>query len=292
MAGSSRRKLQVFVSSTYEDLKLERQAAIIAILTAGHIPAGTELFTAGDESLLAAIKRWIDESDIFMLILGGTYGIVDSSGKSIVHQEYEYAVSIGKPLFACVITEGALEERIKTFGIKVAEIGHQMEMSAFRNQVVTKLTKEWSDDKDIKNIVQGTLRDFEQREGLLGWVKAGTQPNYSKISSELAELLRENRRLRGHIESISNENKFLGLSAEHLWQHLQELDGAVEFIIKHGKGSPFYVVGIGGAAEPIQGILDELSYFEIVEKTFRNEQFFYYLTATGKAFLEKMTFRQ
>ena len=41
------RKLQVFVSSTFEDLKDERQVAVQAILDAGHIPAGMELFRSG-----------------------------------------------------------------------------------------------------------------------------------------------------------------------------------------------------------------------------------------------------
>ena len=43
MARNVERKLQVFVSSTYSDLIEERQAAVQAILTAGHIPAGMEL---------------------------------------------------------------------------------------------------------------------------------------------------------------------------------------------------------------------------------------------------------
>ena len=59
-----KRKLQVFISSTFADLREERQAAVEAILTAGHIPAGMELFTAGDESQMNVIKRWIDESDV------------------------------------------------------------------------------------------------------------------------------------------------------------------------------------------------------------------------------------
>lgn len=45
-----RNRLQVFVSSTFTDLREERQAAVEAILSAGHIPAGMELFAAGDES--------------------------------------------------------------------------------------------------------------------------------------------------------------------------------------------------------------------------------------------------
>ena len=51
------RKYQVFVSSTFDDMRAERQAAVEAILEAGHIPAGMELFTAGDESQLETIKR-------------------------------------------------------------------------------------------------------------------------------------------------------------------------------------------------------------------------------------------
>lgn len=56
-----KKKLQVFVSSTYTDLLEERQAAVQAILTAGHIPAGMELFAAGDEAQMDVIKRWIDD---------------------------------------------------------------------------------------------------------------------------------------------------------------------------------------------------------------------------------------
>ena len=38
------KKLQVFISSTYIDLKDERQAAEESILDSGNIPAGMELF--------------------------------------------------------------------------------------------------------------------------------------------------------------------------------------------------------------------------------------------------------
>jgi len=62
-----KKRLQVFVLSTYEDLKAERQAAVETILTVGHIPEGMELFTAGDQSQMDVIRDWIDESDIFLL---------------------------------------------------------------------------------------------------------------------------------------------------------------------------------------------------------------------------------
>ena len=64
-----KRKLQVFISSTFSDMIEERQAAVAAVLKAGHIPAGMELLTAGDKSQMKTIERWIDESDVYMLIL-------------------------------------------------------------------------------------------------------------------------------------------------------------------------------------------------------------------------------
>ncbi|QEL18880.1 hypothetical protein PX52LOC_05922 [Limnoglobus roseus] len=63
-----RKKLQVFISSTYVDMRKERQAAVEAILEAGHIPAGMELFAAGGEAQLKIIHRWIDDSDVFVLL--------------------------------------------------------------------------------------------------------------------------------------------------------------------------------------------------------------------------------
>src|SRR5260221_8635857 len=122
---AQKKTLQVFVSSTYKDLQEERQAAVQAILTAGHIPAGMELFAAGDETQMNVIKRWIDESDVYMLILGGRYGSIEpKSQKSYIHLEYEYALEKGKPLFAVVINEDHLETKIKEHDSRVIEKQH------------------------------------------------------------------------------------------------------------------------------------------------------------------------
>jgi hypothetical protein len=43
------RKYQIFLSSTYQDLRDEREQVIKAILEMGHIPVGMEMFSASDE---------------------------------------------------------------------------------------------------------------------------------------------------------------------------------------------------------------------------------------------------
>lgn len=113
-----KRKLQIFISSTHNDLVEERQFAIEAILNAGHIPAGMELFKSG-KSKIETIYKWIDESDIFLLILGGCYGSVDeSSGLSYTEMEYNYALSKEMPMFEIFLDDSYLD-------VKAAKDGRQ-----------------------------------------------------------------------------------------------------------------------------------------------------------------------
>ena len=109
-----KKKLQVFISSTYKDLQDERQAAVEAVLSTNNIPAGMELFKAGNNSQWETIKRWINDSDVYMLILGGRYGSIEpTSKKSYTHLEYEYAISQNIPVFATVLSDNFLADKVK-----------------------------------------------------------------------------------------------------------------------------------------------------------------------------------
>lgn len=93
------KKFQVFVSSTYLDLKDERQAVSQNILELNHIPVGMEFFGAADTEQMEFIKDEIRNSDYYVLIIGGKYGSVDGvSGKSYTQLEYEFANEIGIPV--------------------------------------------------------------------------------------------------------------------------------------------------------------------------------------------------
>ena len=217
-----KKKLQVFVSSTYSDLRDERQAAVEAILTAGHIPAGMELFAAGDQSQMEVIKRWIDESDVFLLILGGRYGSIDpSSNKSYIQLEYEYALEKEKPFFAVVIDENYLKERVKVRGIDVYEITYQQQLKDFRKTVLTKLVRFWCDRKDIELAVLRTLSDFARRDDLVGWVPGNEAVNTGALAEEIARLAKENASLREQISKLGVASPFFsGLSFDEMFQLL------------------------------------------------------------------------
>ncbi|XZF16040.1 DUF4062 domain-containing protein [Chitinophagaceae bacterium MMS25-I14] len=220
------KRLQVFVSSTYKDLIEERQAAVQAILSNGHIPAGMELFSAGDESQMTVIKHWIEQSDVYLLILGGCYGSIEpTSGKSYTQLEYEYALSLGKPLFSIVITEDHLEEKVRKEGTKVMETNNPALLKEFRSLVLSKMVRFWSDAKDIKLSVFETLSEFARREDLVGWVPGDKKIDTSGLAEELARLGRENAALRKQLDEAGTLSQldFNGLSYQELKKLLDSL---------------------------------------------------------------------
>ena len=166
-----KKKLQIFISSTYSDLREERQAAVEAVLMAGHIPAGMELFAAGDESQMNVIKRWIDESDIFMLILGGRYGSLDpKTHKSYIQLEYEYAIQKGKPLFALVVDDNYIKKKVKKYGSSVIEQDNPNKLRQFKEVVCSRMVRFWNDPKDIKLSIMEAITDLNNRSELVGWI--------------------------------------------------------------------------------------------------------------------------
>ena len=93
-------KYQFFVGSTYKDLVDERQVAINAIIETNNIVAGMEFFGAVGENQLEHIKQEIDQTDYYLLIIGGRYGSLTKSGISYTEEEYDYAVLNGVRVIA------------------------------------------------------------------------------------------------------------------------------------------------------------------------------------------------
>jgi len=226
-----KKRLQVFVSSTFSDLKEERQAAVEAILSAGHIPAGMELFTAGDELQMEVIKQWIDESDVYLLILGGRYGSIEpKTGKSYTQLEYEYALELEKPLFACVIKESSIDPRVRLLGTGVIETEYPQELKKFRADVLTRMVKFWEDSKDIKIAVAEKLSEFARREDLIGWVRPD-DVNVGALADEMARLSKENSDLRTELSRKGIENS-MAPGFEDM-RKLLAAKGLLEFLVIH-----------------------------------------------------------
>ena len=107
------KKYQFFISSTYEDLKVERDKAIYTILEMEQFPVGMELFSAADEDQWDVISQTIDTSDYYVLIIGRRYGSIipegnSDAGISYTEKEFNYAVSKGIPVLAFIMDDATV----------------------------------------------------------------------------------------------------------------------------------------------------------------------------------------
>ncbi|MCX0431647.1 DUF4062 domain-containing protein [Aeromonas veronii] len=141
-------KYQVFISSTYTDLIDERDSIIKAILEMYHIPIGMEMFSAEDEDQWEIIRRTIEVSDYYILILGLRYGSKTTEMISFTQKEYEYALEKNIPILAFIMDENVSLPKEK-------RDDNLTEINTFRATVLrnSKMAQYWkTKDELIKNV--------------------------------------------------------------------------------------------------------------------------------------------
>ena len=232
-----KKKLQVFISSTFEDLKAERQEAVQAILKNDHIPAGMELFKAGNKSQLEVVKKWIEESDIYMLILGGRYGSIEPESKlSYTEVEYDYAIKQGIPVFTLILTESFLYNKQSTNTVlEVFEKENKDKYQAFKDKVMNKVRGEVNNIDQIASETGNSIRDMERDSSInfRGWVRPDTLieeiPNYNQMESDkerLAEIV-------NFFEEENNLSEFEGVATYCSYDN--ELSNNIRFVIQESE---------------------------------------------------------
>ncbi|MFL6256899.1 MAG: DUF4062 domain-containing protein, partial [Pyrinomonadaceae bacterium] len=199
-----RPKYQVFISSTYGDLRGEREAVTWAILSARHIPAGMENFTATDDRGWQTILSVINRSDYYVLILAGKYGSLDTDGKSWTEKEYEYAVKRKIPVLAFMrskhsITADKMED----------DSALREKLESFKRRVRDKhLCKEWTTTEELVGQVMNALGnhildDEEMERARPGWYRGDEMPASSTLD-EFARLSEENARLYKELAEVKS----------------------------------------------------------------------------------------
>jgi hypothetical protein len=166
------KKYQVFLSSTYEDLKEERAEVIKAMLSRNYIPVGMEYFPAADDDQMTIIKELIDDCDYYVVILGGRYGSIEpKSGKSYTQLEYEYAVKKEVPISAFYFKNKDDLAVFKTDkNQKKAE-----KLISFEKLVISRSTcQSWSNADNLASSVSLSLDYQIKHKFRAGWIRADT----------------------------------------------------------------------------------------------------------------------
>ena len=187
------KKYQIFISSTYKDLQEQRKKIIYAILNMGHLPSGMELFTAASEEQFEYIKKVIDDSDYYVLILGQCYGTIShKTGKSYTEMEYEYACSKKIPILVFLSDENL---ELKSMDENLNRI------KKFRERVLNdnRLAKFWGSNEElIQNIIISlnyNMLNFPR----VGWI-------------------------RTEIEQIENEEKIRNLNQDYIIDYYPQIE--------------------------------------------------------------------
>jgi hypothetical protein len=183
------RLYQVFVSSTFLDLQLERAAVVSSLLQLDAMPAGMELFPATDDDAWTLIKRVIDSCDYYLLVIGGKYGSVDpASDLSYTEMEYDYAVKQAKPVMAFLHGD---PDKIE-LGKSEQDATLRDRLSAFREKVQhSKHVKFWTGGPDdLAGKVALSFANFRNTYPAAGWVR-GDQQASSETLTELNDVRKQ-----------------------------------------------------------------------------------------------------
>ncbi len=201
------KRYQVFISATYLDLRDERGVLLQTLPTLGCLP--TTLEAHGQNlSTMVNIRRRIDESDYYILLVGSRYGSLMPSGVSYTHMEYVYAATKQKPMLilmhespesrAAELQEQGVEGKLK-FG------DFRKLLQREREQIIY-----WRDAKDLAYVLQNAVPALVKRHPAIGWVRVGN--NNAAINLE-----KECNALKKRVQELEQEReKWLSNTASSL----------------------------------------------------------------------------
>lgn len=199
------KKYQVFISSSYEDLKEERAEVTKTVLELDCIPSGMEAFCSESEEQFEIIKRIIDLCDYYILIIANRYGSISKKeNKSYTELEYEYACSKGIPVLAFFINGNSDKplddnlEPLQSFKQKISE---------------NRMISTWSNKDELARKVAVALSNAFKKNDRVGWVKSNENEEELK---KLDFFEKENTDYKKQIEEKNNEIEKLKKEIENL----------------------------------------------------------------------------
>ena len=250
------KKYQIFISSTFSDLQIEREAILNCVLEMSHIPIGMELFNAVDDNQWNLIKRNIDDSDYYVIIVSDKYGSVDSKGVGYTEKEFDYALEKGIPVIAFVRNQ----ESIGTLPFEKRESLNRAKLDLFKDKLLLRHVKKWDSVSDLTQKFTLSLIQLMNNKPQVGWVRANSLEHKTETFYTLDDASENNF---SHLIKGAKKVHILARTAVNL---LSLYEREISEIIKNGCEVRFLFVGSSSdAVKYIYGSNPEL-YFENARK--------------------------
>jgi len=203
------------------------------------MPAGMELFPAANEEQWSWIKKVIDESDYYIVLMGGRYGsLSEVTGFSYTEMEYRYAVEIGLPIIAFLHEDISKIEAGKTESVASSK----KKLEQFRALAQKKLCKYWSNPTDLGARVSRSITQLIKHSPAPGWIRANRLDEIESV---------ELNRLRQKISELEAQlatKKVTPIDTVELAQGDDVFDIEYSYVTKQAKensaGREYFVKGV------------------------------------------------
>lgn len=216
------RRYSVFLSSTYQDMREERRAALAAIMDHNMTPICMEHFTASNSENFRYIQELIDICDVFIMLLGDQYGSCDENGISWTEREYNYASQPEKGIKIFVFRTNKFTELVAR-----ATSGEELtdnERKLYEFGIKREFAQEITDEATIGQVVSRALSGIKFGVDA-GWVRISEQ--IRKAKEEHERWTRENKEydLGGkwyHVHLMPNDSTYIRVGTVEITQQFDE----------------------------------------------------------------------
>jgi hypothetical protein len=254
------KRYQVFVSSTYEDLHEERREVMQSLLALDCIPTGMELFPAADDDSWTHIRRFIEQCDYYIVVVGGRYGSTGPEGKSFTEMEYDYAVAAGLPVLAFLHGDPGT---IPTKRAEDTDEGRAA-LAAFRKKIEgTRHVKYWNSSDRLAAIVTHGMVSLMKTRPRVGWVRADLVPDESAAQEIL--------KLRKRVEELQTEIAETGFSPPPGSETLAQGEETTSIAFRYEHGNKYSDGAATFSWNDILTILGPILIYQASEQTLREK---------------------
>jgi len=211
------KRYQVFLSSTFTDLKEERKAIIEGLLNARYIPAGMETFSASNDEQFEYIKKIIDTCDYYVLVIGARYGSINPrTGVSFTEQEFDYAIEKNIPVLVF------LHDDPYNLPLEKRDDLKRVQLEKFREKASQgRLCKMWHTTSGLVTSVIISLNEEIRNNPQMGWIRGGDVVNDFFIDTNKIEKI---KMLEEHIHKVYTDKELENSSRSRRMR----LDGALQ----------------------------------------------------------------
>lgn len=196
------KKYQIFVSSTFEDLKDERQEVFKTLIDLGHIPVGMESFPAIDMEQFEYIKKMINTCDYYILIIAGRYGSRAEDGISYTEKEYKYAIEQKIPVLRF---KHSNYRDLPANKVENTDEGKTKLDAFIKKTSSSKLKKDYNNKDNLVTQIAISLPQTIRHFPAIGWVRANQVAN-TEILADINTLRKENDALKTKLSEYENTN--------------------------------------------------------------------------------------